>query len=147
MNEEARRKTERRADRVQRLVPALVVLAILIALGGAFYARSGSDASHDVRASANASECRSEINDARNVVKERLSVAEVRRDNLQGDVLKLFLDGDSTGARALAVGYGELRDDAKVAADAVDKLPTLSAVADHGGVIDGRHYGPCPRTG
>jgi hypothetical protein len=126
------------------LVPALVVVAIVVAFAGAWYARSGNDASQDVRESSQRADCREQY---------RADFTEVIRAR---DDLKLDLDAQYyaatyesavTGQRPTAAQierFGATLGELEGARAAVRALPKLDDAVNHGYELDGVQHPPCP---
>jgi type II secretory pathway pseudopilin PulG len=115
------------------LVPGLVVLAIVVAATGAWFARSSSDASQDVRASAAAAACRASTNSA-------YSELDSRRDNLYVDANLALADNN----RAAVFGPGGFKDQLRVLVDRINALPPRAQAYADGITIEGVRYPACP---
>lgn len=102
----------------QILVPGLVVLAIIIGIFGAWYARSGNDASQDVRAYSVRQDCKTVISSYRNEVLDA-------RD-------ELVFDGLVASATRDEATIAELKAQAPKLRDALHATPTASDIIEHG---------------
>jgi len=127
----------------QILVPMLVVIAIVVAFAGAWYARSGNDASQSVQESTRRTDCRSAYNaDFTEVVRRRDGLNTTFNRQL-GAALLARVNGEPPDPVAIAA-FEQTNTDLAAAQRAVDALPKLDDAVDHGYTLNGIHHPACP---
>lgn len=145
MNRTERARAEAPSQRwTHFLVPALVVMAIVVAGLGAWYARSGSTAVDQVHLSRDRADCRTQYAaEMQNVVDARDDIALELSTTFERIQLEVA-QGQPSPTVAEIARMNDLSAQLTAARAKERALPDLDLAVEHGFTLDGHHYPPCP---